>query len=72
MKNIVYIVDDHNMVRNGLKSWLEKHTKWRVPKDFASSKECLDCLNCLSKTIKNEVCHESRNGIRCSPSGHRS
>ena len=36
MKNIVYIVDDHNMVRNGLKAWLEQHTDWRVPKDFAS------------------------------------
>ncbi len=54
MKNIVYIVDDHNMVRNGLKSWLETHTQWRVPKDFASSKECLDCLACLSKTLQNE------------------
>ena len=53
MKNIVFIVDDHNMVRNGLKAWLEQHTKWRVPKDFASSKECLDCLRCLSKEIKN-------------------
>ena len=34
MKNILYIVDDHNMVRNGLKAWLELHTDWRVPKDF--------------------------------------
>ena len=59
MKNIVYIVDDHNMVRNGLKSWLEQHTQWRVPKDFASSKECLDCLKCLSKTIKNEDLYPS-------------
>ncbi len=49
MKNILYIVDDHNMVRNGLKAWLEQHTDWRVPKDFASSKECLECLECLSK-----------------------
>jgi len=54
MKNIVYIVDDHNMVRNGLKAWLETHTQWRIPKDFSTSKECLDCLNCLSKTLKNE------------------
>ena len=54
MKNIVYIVDDHNMVRNGLKSWLENHTQWRVPKDFSNSRECLDCLVCMSKTIKNE------------------
>ena len=49
MKNILYIVDDHNMVRNGLKAWLEQHTDWQVPKDFASSKECLECLECLSK-----------------------
>ena len=49
MKNILYIVDDHNMVRNGLKAWLEQHTEWRVPKDFASSKECLECLECLNK-----------------------
>ena len=49
MKNILYIVDDHNMVRNGLKAWLEQHTDWCVPKDFASSKECLECLECLSK-----------------------
>ena len=48
MKNIVYIVDDHNMVRNGLKAWLENHSDWRVPKDFASSKECLECLECIS------------------------
>ena len=48
MKNVVFIVDDHNMVRNGLKAWLENHTKWRVPKDFASSAECLECLECIS------------------------
>lgn len=55
MKNIVYIVDDHNMVRIGLKAWLEKHTKWRVPKDFASSKECIDCLNCLDNSLNVET-----------------
>ena len=52
MKNVVYIVDDHNMVRNGLKSWLENHTEWRVPKDFASSKECINCLECISSMRK--------------------
>ncbi|MBO4640223.1 MAG: response regulator transcription factor [Treponema sp.] len=45
MKNVVYIVDDHNMVRNGLKAWLENHTQWRVEKDFASSPECLEGLS---------------------------
>ena len=47
MKNVVYIVDDHNMVRNGLKAWLENHSSWRVAKDFADSKECLNCLECI-------------------------
>lgn len=47
MKNILYIIDDHNMVRNGLKSWLEEHTKWQVVKDFESSKACLDFLSQL-------------------------
>ena len=57
MKNILYIVDDHNMVRNGLKAWLEQHTDWRVPKDFADSKECLECLECLSK-MDAKLCEE--------------
>ena len=48
MRNEVFIVDDHNMVRNGLKAWLENHTQWRVPKDFASAKDCLECLDCIS------------------------
>ena len=52
MKNIVYIVDDHNMVRNGLKSWLENHSQWRVEKDFATSKECLECLECIMSKQK--------------------
>ena len=30
-----------------LKAWLENHTEWRVAKDFASSKECLNCLECI-------------------------
>ena len=57
MKNILYIVDDHNMVRNGLKAWLEQHTDWRVPKDFADSKECLECLECLNK-MDAKLCEE--------------
>ena len=57
MKNILYIVDDHNMVRNGLKAWLEQHTDWRVPKDFADSKECLECLECLSR-MDAKLCEE--------------
>ena len=53
MKNILYIVDDHNMVRTGLKAWLEKHTQWHVAKEFASSKECLECLSCIKSNKAN-------------------
>ena len=55
MKNVVYIVDDHNMVRNGLKAWLENHSAWRVEKDFASSKECLECLEGQTETALPEI-----------------
>lgn len=36
MKNILYIIDDHNIVRSGLKYWLENHTEWKAPKQFSS------------------------------------
>jgi len=48
MKNILYIIDDHNMVRNGLKSWLEGHTDWKVAKDFENSASCLDFISQLT------------------------
>ena len=52
MKNTLYIIDDHKMVRIGLKTWLENHTQWRVSKDFASSNECLDFLDDLKSPNK--------------------
>ena len=55
MKNVLYIIDDHNMVRNGLKAWLENHTQWSVAKDFASSKECLECLKGVPETDLPEI-----------------
>ena len=55
MKNTLYIVDDHNMVRNGLKAWLENHSEWHVEKDFATSAECLECLECLDKLAKTNT-----------------
>lgn len=53
MENIIYIVDDHNMVRTGLKYWLESHTRYKVPKDFSSSSECLECLRNFSQEQNN-------------------
>lgn len=49
MENTIYIVDDHGIVRYGLKDWLERNSKWRVLKTFASSAECLAELNKLGK-----------------------
>lgn len=48
MKNVLYIVDDHNMVRNGLKMWLEKYTEWKAPHDFSNGEDCLKFLEQLS------------------------
>lgn len=53
MKDVLYIIDDHNMVRNGLKSWLEGHTNWKVVKDFEKGSDCLDFLNQLP--VDNEL-----------------
>lgn len=53
MKNVLYIIDDHNMVRNGLKSWLEFHTEWKVLKDFDNGKDCLSFLSALNS--ENEL-----------------
>lgn len=45
MKNILYIIDDHNMVRNGLKMWLEKYTEWKAPHDFSNGEDCMAFLD---------------------------
>jgi len=48
MKNVLYIIDDHNMVRNGLKMWLEKYTDWKAPHDFSNGSDCMTFLNQLA------------------------
>lgn len=49
MENTIYIVDDHGIVRYGLKDWLERNSRWHVLKTFATSAECLEELNKLGK-----------------------
>lgn len=61
MTNTLFIVDDHSMLKNGLKNYLESNTNWLVPKTFTSGKECLAELESISlkkavQTLKNEVC----------------
>lgn len=47
MKNTLYLIDDHNMVRNGLKAWLESHTQWKILKDFDNGTDCFLYLQSL-------------------------
>lgn len=44
-QNTLYIVDDHSMLKNGLKNYLESNTKFTVTGAFAGGAECLDALN---------------------------
>ena len=47
MTNTLYLIDDHTMVRNGLKAWLESHTQWKILKDFSSGTDCFQFLKSL-------------------------
>jgi len=50
MENIMYIVDDHGMMREGVKHWLEKNTSWKILKDFESAKTCLSFLETIESS----------------------
>lgn len=54
MKNELYIIDDHTMVRTGLKNWLEQNTEWKVPFVFSNSEECLQRLEAINNTNLDE------------------
>ena len=54
MKNELYIIDDHTMVRSGLKNWLEQNTDWKVPFVFSSSEECLEHLASIKALSKQK------------------
>lgn len=41
MKNSLFIVDDHSMLKNGLKNYLETNTAWFVTGTFTTGTECL-------------------------------
>lgn len=53
MKDVLYIIDDHNMVRNGLKAWLEAHTEWKIKKDFSNSSECYEYIKASSPAAED-------------------
>ena len=47
MENTLYIVDDHEMLREGVKHWLESHTCWKVSKSFGTGEECIKEMELL-------------------------
>lgn len=49
MENTLYIVDDHSIVRFGLKEWLETNSSWKVVNSFSNSRDCLNQLKLLGK-----------------------
>ena len=44
MEKSLFIVDDHNMLLKGLKSYLEENSDWKVLQTFTSAEECLCAL----------------------------
>ncbi len=40
----LFIVDDHEMIRIGLKNWIETRTDWKVSDEASSAAECFEKL----------------------------
>lgn len=49
MENTLFIVDDHSIVRFGLKDWLEQNSQWKVTHTFTGSEDCLKELRSIGK-----------------------
>ncbi|MCR4742443.1 MAG: response regulator transcription factor [Treponema sp.] len=49
MESKLFIVDDHSMLKNGLKNYLESNTKWKVTGTYSNGEECLSALEGLSE-----------------------
>ena len=58
MKNTLFIVDDHSMLKNGLKNYLETNTDYVVTGTFADGTEC------LRKWEKTTYCTDSEKSAR--------
>lgn len=57
MSNTLFIVDDHSMLRKGLKDYLEANTSWKVEGTFTKGDECLAELQtrCIKKLVTPEI-----------------
>ena len=47
MQNI-FIIDDHKMLLNGLKNYLEENSEWKVSRTFTKAEECLSALAAIT------------------------
>ena len=52
MKNEVFIVDDHKMLLNGLKNYLEENSDWKVLNTCSSTKDCIYSLSQITEKKK--------------------
>lgn len=55
MKNTLFIVDDHKMLQNGLKSWLEDNSAWKITGLFTRADDCLNTLENIHKDMFPEI-----------------
>ena len=51
MEKSLFIVDDHNMLLKGLKSYLEENSDWKVSETFTSAGACLSELEKISRKV---------------------
>lgn len=47
----LFIVDDHEMIRLGIKYWIETKTEWKTLGEASSSKECLEKLKTVQPAV---------------------
>jgi len=50
MKNLI-LVDDHELMRFGIKNWLEEKSDWKICGSVGSIAECLECLKSNTPSI---------------------
>lgn len=55
MDNTLFIVDDHSIVRHGLKDWLEANSNWKVTNIFSDSAGCIETLKSMEKYLYPEI-----------------
>lgn len=50
MKSII-LVDDHELMRYGIKNWLEEKSDWKICGDASSISQCMECLKTATPSI---------------------